>query len=121
MQNKQPLINFVRDTLGCTCPNEIFDQIEDTTNTCRQIILGNRLLIYIWAIENQTALETRLPELLAQGKAERDQRGLNRFRLVIVSTQSEQLTAVAEQIFTRCNSDEKIHLHIVPREKVIGL
>jgi len=78
----------VRNTLGCTCPDEIFEQIEyakETTDTLKQITLGNRLLLYIWKTENQTALETELPILLAQGKAERDRRGLNRFRLVVVN------------------------------------
>jgi len=116
MQNKQHLISFVQNTLGCTCPNEIFEQIEtakETTKTLKQITLGQRLLIYLWETDSPVALAHELPVLVAKGKAERDQRGLNRFRLVIVSTMPEQLAPVAEQIFAPLNSDEKVHLHVV--------
>ena len=42
---------FVQETLGCSCPEEVFDKIECKTNVSstwwKRIDVGNRLLIYI--------------------------------------------------------------------------
>ena len=42
---------FVQETLGCSCPEEVFDKIECDTDASRiwwrRINVGNRLLIYI--------------------------------------------------------------------------
>ena len=49
---------FVRDTLGCQCPDSVFEQIDYQENTgildkdaiVKRLLVGNRLLIYILEI-----------------------------------------------------------------------
>ena len=52
--NPGPIERFVRETLGCNCPAEVFARIEDdslpSTNSgppIRRIAIGSRLLIYL--------------------------------------------------------------------------
>ena len=88
----RPMIaSFARETLGCQCPPEVFEQIGQTLGPVpglpgivRRIVIGGRLLIHV--VE-----PPGLPDALAgigrwarEGCLERDRCGLNRFRLVIV-------------------------------------
>ena len=62
------------------------------------------------------------PVLLARGRDERDQRGLNRFRAVLATDNVEAVRALAEQLFDEFGvKDEKIHLHVVSNEEVANL
>lgn len=90
---KDEIKHFVQETLGCGCPEEVFRSIECRWNVRLNsfitlqgaIVVGNRLLIYITEAGSAGCIEEHLPVLLAAGRKERDERGLNRFRLVIVA------------------------------------
>ena len=125
MKEDQHIIRFVRHTLGCTCPDEVFDEIvfqagDDHEGTyTRSIILGGRLLIYIWETNDPSLVQARLPAILVRGKNERDQRGLNRFRAVIATDDAERIGSTAQQLFQALpDKDEKVHLHVVRRNDV---
>lgn len=127
---KDPIIQFVRSTLGCQCPDAAFDDIERQgvddlsvpQSLTQRLTVGRRLLIYICELDEPLALEAELPAIVAEGKNERDRRGLNRFRAVIASDRSDRLRLVAERVFAKITEkDAKIHLHIVPRAEVISL
>jgi hypothetical protein len=48
--NDTDIKHFVRDTLGCTCPDDVFDKIElqeANNNQVKKINIGDKLLIYI--------------------------------------------------------------------------
>ncbi|MBW1706543.1 MAG: hypothetical protein JRJ86_15475 [Deltaproteobacteria bacterium] len=108
---------LVRDTLGCTCPREIFDHYQVRSHIAGnipmvQLIMGERLLVRIVDAARFNDPEKTAIELLKEGLAERDRRNLNRFRLVIVGTfppsQAQALTGLPETM------DPKVHLHILP-------
>jgi len=116
--------HFVRNTLGCTCPEEVFLSIEIrrsvrlnsfiTLDTV--LIVGDRLLIYITEAGTEGCVEEHLPVLAAAGRKERDEKGLNRFRLVLVSDIPDEVRRAAERQFGELrNNDAKLHLHAIKK------
>ena len=113
---------FVRKTLGCECPEKVFEYI-DCQNEVKlnndillsnKINIGNRLLIYIVEVNDSNFLKSNLSTLVYIGKNERDRMEFNRFRLVIVTDKMNEIKQVAETIFKVLHDkDEKVHLHIV--------
>jgi hypothetical protein len=121
MTDKEKIKLFVRQTLGCGCPEEVFRSID-----CKRdvelgggvilhsiITIGNRLLIYV-VYDNQDFVEKHLALLVSAGKQERDSRGLNRFRLVIVTDGIPGNGDAIRRTFGELQEkDENIHLHII--------
>jgi hypothetical protein len=114
--------HFIQNTLGCACPEEVFRLIETRQNVRLNsfivldfaIIVGNRLLVYITNAGSTGCVEEHLPVLMAAGKKERDEKGLNRFRLVLVADEPEEVRQVAERQFEELRGvDEKVHLHVI--------
>jgi len=90
MSRNPRLEQLVRDSLGCNCPDEVFRDIDELPSApdgpvTRSWVIGDRLMVQILPTDDARALATRLPELLAAARRERDRRGLNRARLVIAS------------------------------------
>ncbi len=113
--------HFVRGTLGCGCPDEVFqDVVIDRLPAVAgrpaivQLLVGSRLLIHIVAPPEDAAVSGWIEQLVSSGRAARDRHGYNRFRLVIAS---QVLPAWAGEIrdrFARATvGDEKAHLHFV--------
>ena len=116
--NYPEIKRFVQETLGCSCPEEVFNKIEYQKNSGgiweRKINVGDRLLVYILAMNGKSDIRHVINTALKQGIEERDNTGLNRFRLVLVSSCPEELCGSAEQAFKNSKyTDEKAHLHIV--------
>lgn len=115
---------FVRDTLGCGCPDEVFEQIEygpppaalAALGVERRLLVGGRLLAYI------VPCGPRLPairKLVEAGRSERDREGYNRFRLVLAATDPEQVRAAVEGEFAAAASpDDRVHLHAIEASNV---
>lgn len=114
---------FTRDILGCDCPEEVFNKIvcEDNVKIdsgltiTHKINIGNRLLIYISRLNQTSELGSELPKLIDAGEKERNDRGFNRFRLVLVSENPGIIKDDAHKSFEQVGKDEKIHLHIINR------
>jgi len=128
MGNDQITEGFVRNRLGCDCPDEVFEKIEyGEINPAegvyaRTITVGGRLLIYIWNINDPALLEAEFSTVFAFGKDERDRRGLNRFRAVLAADDVETIRSIAEPLFEGLvDKDEKIHLHVMATENVTGV
>jgi hypothetical protein len=122
---KESIKTFVRQTLGCTCPEEVFAYINCQSNIkMNDIILdskiniGNRLLIYIAEVDNQDTAKNNLPLLIDAGKKERDSLKFNRFRLVLATDKLNEVKETAESIFETISKDDKVHLHIVPKDDI---
>ncbi len=120
---------FVRKTLGCECPEKVFEYIESQHNIKlindillnNKINIGNTLLIYILEVNDFNFIRSNLSTLLRIGKNERDRRGFNRFRLVLVTDKINEIKQGADRAFkTLTDKDEKIHLHIVNRNEYQG-
>ena len=119
---------FVQNTLGCGCPEEVFKSI-DVRRSVRLnnfivldivIVIGNRLLIYIAEARSEGCIEEHLPVLVAAGKKERDEKGLNRFRLVLVSDRPDEVLQAAERQFEELRGDdEKVHLHVIKKNQLL--
>jgi len=113
---------FVRQTLGCTCPEEVFQHIEQASLAASvpeipgidRILIGRKLLIYVWELSDLKELEQYLPALVTTGKQERNLLGYNRFRLVVLTQDPPNAQVRAEELFAESASAEpKLHLHVV--------
>ncbi|NEX20530.1 hypothetical protein G3480_09440 [Thiorhodococcus mannitoliphagus] len=117
------LEHFVRHRLGCTCPAEVFEQVDDapsapsrTAGIDRRIAIGGRLLIYIVAAASERAAHSKMADWIRAGLAERDALGMNRLRLVLVMDEltGEEQGAI-EATFERliAETDDRVHLHLL--------
>jgi len=115
------IVRFVRETLGCGCPDEVFEQTSDSgPGELRRIALGGRLLVYLIRPTEAGLTADRLGDYLSRGRGERDALGFNRVRLVIAdeaATEREDLQAAFEDLRA---GDERLHLHIVPAAALPG-
>ncbi len=123
MFNYPEIKRFVQETLGCSCPEEVFNKIEYQNAGSgiweRKVNVGDRLLIYILTMNEKSDIRHVISTALKQGIEERDNMGLNRFRLVLVSSRQKELRGSAEQAFKNSKyTDEKAHLHIVSERDV---
>lgn len=89
---------FVRGTLGCRCPDRVFETIAiqrdfaaGGDSHCTRLVVGDRLLIYI--VQDAGAPAVR--RLARTGLSERNDCGYNRFRL-----------------------DDRAHLHVIAAQTV---
>ena len=125
MQTYSGIKRFVQETLGCSCPEEVFNKI-DFRKGCddipgSKINVGDRLLIYITNIDGKSAIQEFINLAVEQGVEERDRKGLNRFRLVLVTSSPDELRSPAENAFIDSgHADEKTHLHVVSKTDVEG-
>ena len=116
LEERSNAVFLVRDVLGCTCPEEIFDHYQVQHNVFEaipmvQLIMGNRLLVWIVDGVKIVEPEQTLLRLLEQGLAERQSCGLNRFRLVVVDgslSWEKEWAHLAEGLGPR------VHLHVLP-------
>jgi hypothetical protein len=125
MNNKKDIKTFVINKLGCNCPSEVFNiierqkdiQLDQNINLNYKINIGNRLLIYIIEINDKEFLRQNLLTIVARGIDERNKNNFNRFRLVIISNDIDEIDKSSQRLFdTILKGDQKAHLHIV-REK----
>lgn len=120
----QAVKQFVRDILGCNCPEKVFDiiQVEKTVEIPEitglildyRINIGNRLLIYLLDVKKILVIEQILI-LLEIGIRERNTRGFNRFRLAIVgvSGDDEHQQKIKEALVEKSEVLEKVHIHFI--------
>jgi len=119
--------DFVRNKLGCDCAEDVFRQIENQKGASagevtlrNKLNIGGRLLVYV--VEPDTAEFIKsIPGLLKAGKDERDARGFNRFRLVLVSD-DKNLKKSAFDAFKKYEGlDDKVHLHVISKSEALSL
>jgi hypothetical protein len=126
MQKHPQIKRFVQQTLGCSCPEEVFETIayepKDDGIRDMKITVGDRLLIYIIRADKTNAIRARIDAALQQGMGERNEKGYNRFRLVLVTSRREALAGDAEAAFSDSRyADARTHLHLVGPADLEGL
>ena len=126
MQVYPEIKRFIQEILGCSCPEEVFNKIdyqkESDGISGRKITVGDRLLIYLITPDRKSDIQGVIDSALERGIEERDKKGLNRFRLVLVASHPDELHSSAEHAFDSSGyTDEKTHLHVVSESDVESL
>ena len=126
MQAYPEIKHFVQEILGCSCPEEVFNEIVCQKGGLgiweQKVTVGGRLLIYIMTLDRKSDIQGIINAALNEGVAEREKKGFNRFRLVLVTPGPHELHRPAECAFERSEyTDEKTHLHVVRESDVEGL
>ena len=119
---KKEIRRFIRHTLGCTCPEEVFEHIDiesipkigPISGDFTRLVMGNRLLVYLWKLEEIDLLPEQFFSIFKAGQSERDQKHLNRFRLVIGTPLVEETKNILEPtVAFHDDTDDKSHYHIL--------
>jgi hypothetical protein len=123
-QNRS-IAKFVREALGCQCADDAFRSItiddgRTTDGSIRfaRIVVGDRLLVYVVPPTGENRGATLVPALAQLGRQERDNKGYNRFRLVITSEDADLFPPAADLFRDCAGQDDKAHLHIVLRKEL---
>ncbi|NQT00441.1 MAG: hypothetical protein HQ580_00305 [Planctomycetes bacterium] len=124
MTDNKAIKEFVRNTLGCNCPEEVFQYIDCRTvvNIGENIVpvyeinIGNRLLIFAAGIDEVDSLRYVLSKLVQAGINKRDEKKFNRFRLVLLTARENDVAEEALGIFNSLVTDEKAHLHVINKD-----
>jgi hypothetical protein len=127
--NASGIERFVRDTLGCGCPDEVFDSISIRKiptvagrSAHTELLVGSRLLIQVLEAPRDTSDAGWLERVVADGRAVRDRNGYNRYRLVLV-VPAPGGTAIdrndLSNRFARASTgDDRAHLHLLTSDQL---
>lgn len=115
---------FVRNTLGCNCPEEVFQKIDCKSAVIidenivldYEINIGNRLLIFAAGLNEVDSLEVFITKLVQAGMKKRDDNKFNRFRLVLLTAKVDDIMESAQRIFNSLITDDKVHLHVINKD-----
>ena len=115
------ITSFVRNVLGCGCPDEVFEKIDVThiglgqgIAPVNRIVIGDTLLVYITPDSSIKVVADNISTLVIAGKQDRDSHGYNRFRLVVPSSDKKDLEDRANAVFSvAVAGDEKLHIHFI--------
>ncbi len=119
--------SFVQQTLGCRCPDAVFEHTEIERNILTdsgvflhsRINIGNRLLIYVMEQKGISLNPDDLSSIVQEGTHERYKYGFNRLRLVLAIDESEELHRRVGNMFDKLSvNDDKIHLHIIYKKQL---
>ena len=122
------LKRFVRETLGCTCPDEVFERVEiregqslPNGGRVRRIAIGGRLLIYLVDGVPVGTVDRDIRGWTLSGRIDRDGAGMNRFRLVIGldGLSCSDADRIKGAFAAACGEgDDRMHLHLVKPDSI---
>lgn len=119
---RSDLQGFIRDTLGCGCPDAVLrriqplDELELLGGVPVRLALdvGGRLLVILIEDDALESEGSALRDALEAGRRMRDRRGMNRFRLVVVSDAPEGIEMRKRRLTERASfDDQRVHLHVI--------
>lgn len=127
--NGPALEQFVRGTLGCACPDEVFRSVSVRLVPAAaghpaftEVLAGSRLLIRLVTMPEEPEAPGWLEQLATDGRATRDRHGYNRFRLVIASPADdlapERTDGLAARFARATAGDERTHLHLLAQARL---
>ena len=124
---KEEIKKFVREDLGCTCPDEVFEAISvvhdsvefgDLQKGCL-LAIGGKLLVYLVVTHDWSSLIDSLEQIFKRGREMRDAGKYNRFRLVVVTPNIQSARQILLcQFDTLIELDERLHLHVITPDQV---
>jgi hypothetical protein len=114
------LQRFVRGTLGCKCPDDVFQSVAiDCREDHTRLMIGNRLLIYVVETTAEPPAGKTVSRLVEQGLVDRNSQRLNRFRLVIACPEPTPDLASAKAAFAAvAGDDDRAHLHVISADQL---
>ncbi len=120
---------FVRGTLGCRCPDEVFESITvhhatspETADPYTRLAVGSRLLIYVLEFPDRRVAPATVERLASRGRSERDAHGFNRFRLVVgCDPAARDPGELAAGFASITDNDDRAHLHVVEACQLPGM
>jgi hypothetical protein len=129
MWDNEKIKALVRNTLGCGCPEKVFEKIDvsklhivEHEKEATRIVVGDTLLIYIISPELSGNFDDGVEKIAIAGKIDRDTNNYNRFRLVITGFEDHvQQGNVSQRFSNLFNTDEKMHIHFVNQKLMDGL
>jgi hypothetical protein len=127
LANVAVVTSFVRQVIGCNCPDEVFQHVEvrrgsNAVKSCPadyELRIGNRLLVVVTSEPVEALSGARLAKVISEGRQARNDSGFNRFRLVVrahnVAQDKEKLLRSFKAV---AGKDEKTHVHVVAKGEV---
>jgi hypothetical protein len=125
--NRAAIEKFIRDGLGCTCPDEVFESISVEQNPGefadfqkgRLLTIGGKLLVYLVETNDWASVAAKLEQIFGQGCEKRDAEGFNRFRLVVSTPDIQPARQLLLQQFDALSElDERLHLHVITPDQL---
>ena len=125
--NVPVVTQFVRQVIGCDCPDEVFRRVEvrsgSTAVKCcpadYELRIGGRLLVVVTSEPVEALSGASLARVILEGKRARDRGKFNRFRLVVQARNAVQDRDTLLRSFEDVpGKDEKTHVHVVARSEV---
>lgn len=125
--NVPVVTQFVRQVIGCDCPDEVFQRVEvrsgSTAVKCcpadYELRIGGRLLVVVTSEPVEALSGARLARVILEGKRARDRGKFNRFRLVVQTRNvAQDRDALLRSFEDVPGKDEKTHVHVVARSEV---
>lgn len=121
--------HFVRGTLGCGCPDEVFRsvsirQVQPVAgrSSHTELLIGSRLLVQVLEAPREATATGWLERVVADGRAARDRYGYNRYRLVLVVSASPGTAVDRNELsvrFARASTgDDRAHLHLLAADQL---
>ena len=117
------LRNFIRTTLGCSCPDDVLENIRcshsDLANRhevrLTRIDVGGRLLVYVVeAGDDPKSAAEALAAVVAAGTVERNRGAYNRLRVVVATNDRDVIGSELERRFEdSAPRDDRVHLHVI--------
>jgi hypothetical protein len=113
---------FVRDTLKCGCPDNVFNDVRIglpslyNTHSVKgglEILIGGRLLVAVVPYKSVRNPDTDIPLMLKKGRNVRDDKGFNRFRLVLVGVTDTAKRKELQGMTTML--EERLHIHLLDK------
>ena len=115
------LVRFVRDTLGCGCPDEVLARIALDVSEAGEpgLDVGGRLLVRVLPVAGAGRLVDDFPETVERLVAERDRRGFRRLRLVVCDSQPEVTADVLQgMLHLIVAADEFVYVHVLKHQQL---
>jgi hypothetical protein len=117
---------FVVNVLGCGCPEEVFldialNKTPDPVGAIPlvfEIRVGGRLFILGVTDRNILSSDDALAALVAVATKIRDNMKFNRFRLVVISDDTDCEAILLPRFAQLPGLDDRIHLHVVKKELI---
>ena len=128
--NRTAIREFIREEIGCTCPDEVFESIniekkprhDENFNSEYLVSIDGKLLVYLVEPYQWSSLTDSLEQIFCWWREMRNIGGFNRFRLVVITPDIKPARRkLLRQFGSLDGLDERLHLHIIEHKQLSDL